>query len=68
MKTVTTIKLDKKLKTEANSLADKLGLNLSIVINSLLKTFVNNQTLTFSIEPELNEKTKKYLQIDYRII
>lgn len=64
MKTITSIKLDKDVKEEASKLAAELGLNLSVVVNATLKKFVIERRVTFSVEPELNAKTKaKFLKI-----
>jgi DNA-damage-inducible protein J len=62
MKTTTSVKLDKKVKKEAAKLASELGLNLSSVINATLKKFISDRRISFSIEPELNEKSKKELR------
>ena len=59
MKTVTSVKLDKKVKEEASALAEELGLSLSSVINATLKKFVTERRVVFSATPEFNEKTKK---------
>lgn len=62
MKTTTSVKLDKDVKEKAAKLASELGLNLSSVINASLKKFVIERRISFSIEPELNEKSKKELR------
>ena len=62
MKTVTTIKLDEEVKEKAAGLASALGLSLSSVINASLKQFILERRVIFSIEPELNLKSKKVLQ------
>lgn len=59
MKTTTSIKLDTEVKRKAAKLAKQLGLSLSCVINTSLKTFVNERRVVFSVTPEFNEKTKK---------
>jgi DNA-damage-inducible protein J len=62
MKTTTSVKLDKEVKDQASKLATELGLNLSSVINATLKRFVIERRVSFSAEPELNEKSKKELR------
>ena len=42
------IKTDKKLKTDAQKVAKKIGVPLSTVINSFLKQFVRDEEVTFS--------------------
>ncbi|MEZ4103805.1 MAG: type II toxin-antitoxin system RelB/DinJ family antitoxin [Candidatus Paceibacterota bacterium] len=59
MKTTTSIKLDKEVKKEATKLAGELGVSFSAVVNSMLKNFIRERRLVLSVEPELNEKTKK---------
>ena len=59
MKTTTSIKLDTKVKKEATKLAGELGVSFSAVVNSMLKNFIRERRLVLSVEPELNEKTKK---------
>ena len=59
MKTTTSIKLDKDVKKEAAKLAGELGVSFSAVVNSMLKNFIRERRLVLSIEPELNERTKK---------
>lgn len=64
MKTTTSIKIDAEVKTEATKLASELGVSFSTIVNSMLKNFVRERRLVLSVEPELNEKTKKeYEQI-----
>lgn len=59
MKTTTSIKIDTKVKQEATELANELGVSFSAVVNSMLKSFIRERRLVLSVEPELNEKTKK---------
>ena len=59
MKVITSIKLDKQVKEDASKLANEIGISLSSIINATLKQFVNEGRVSFSIEPEFNEKTKK---------
>jgi len=61
MKTTTSIKLDKGIKKEASKLASELGLNLSSVVNAILKKFVMERRVVFSLSPEFNAKTEKEL-------
>ena len=39
-----------------------MGLSLSAIINASLKQFVSKRRVLFSVEPELNKKSKKLLQ------
>ncbi|MEK7568533.1 MAG: type II toxin-antitoxin system RelB/DinJ family antitoxin [Patescibacteria group bacterium] len=50
MKTaVLNIKIDPKVKNEAQKVADELGLSLSAIINALLKDLVRNKSISFSL-------------------
>lgn len=62
MKTITTVKIDTDTKEDATKLAAKMGLSLSTVINASLKKFVLERRLSFSVEPDLNEKSKVNLR------
>lgn len=48
MKTILNIKTDKEIKTGAQKTAAELGVPLSTVVNSFLKQFVRDKTVTFS--------------------
>lgn len=62
MKTTTSIKIDTDTKEKATRLAAKMGLSLSSVINASLKKFVADRRVSFSVEPDLNEKSKAALR------
>ena len=62
MKITTSIKIDKDTKEEAVKLSFALGLSLSSVINASLKQFVMERRIAFSVEPELNNTSKKILR------
>ena len=62
MKTITTVKIDTDTKEDATKLAAKMGLSLSAVINASLKKFVLERHVSFSVEPDLNEKSKVVLR------
>lgn len=47
-KTIFNFKTDKKLKTSAQKVAEKMGVPLSTVINAFLKRFVADEAVTFS--------------------
>lgn len=47
-KTVLNIKIDKKIKEEAQKLAKSLGLNLSQIANASYKQFIRNREFTFT--------------------
>jgi addiction module RelB/DinJ family antitoxin len=61
MKTMLSIKIDKKLKDEAQAVAKALGVSLNAVINQNIKEFINTRKVTFTDHPMFNEKTQKYL-------
>ena len=49
----------KKQKKNAQKLAQELGLNLSVVVNGFLKTFVINRKVTFDVNP--SEEPSDYM-------
>lgn len=49
---VINIKIDTKTKSEAQKLADEMGLTLTAVINRYLKHFVKTKSVTFNAEDE----------------
>ncbi len=61
--TILNIKTDKKLKAEAKKVADDMGLTLTTVVNSMLKQFVREKEITFSVNeypsPMLREALKE---------
>ena len=48
-KTIFNFKTDKKLKASAQKVAEKIGVPLSTVMNSFLKQFVSEESVTFSV-------------------
>lgn len=53
------VKTDKKLKKEAQEVAKKLGLPLSLVINQYLRQFVKDKQVTFFDTSKPNVKTSE---------
>ena len=53
--TVVNIRVEPKLKKEAQDVASELGLSLSSLINGLLKQVVRTKTVTFSTSEEPSE-------------
>ena len=50
MKTaVLNIKIDPKVKQEAQKVADKLGFSLSAIVNASLKNLARNKTVSYSL-------------------
>ena len=47
-KTVLSIKIDKKIKEQAQKLAKAMGLNLSQIANASYKKFIRNREFTFT--------------------
>ncbi len=68
LKTVLNIKIDKKVKEEAQKLAKSLGLNMSQIANASYKKFIRTREFTFSdgytMTPYL-EKVVEEAQADY---
>jgi len=50
MNTVINFKTDKKIKSEAQNIAKKMGINLSDALNILLRNFVRDKELNISLE------------------
>ena len=49
---VINIKTDTKTKSEAQKLADEMGLTLTAVLNRYLRHFVKTKSVTFSVDDE----------------
>lgn len=62
MSTVLHVKLDQKLKDEAQETARALGLPLSTVVAANLREFVKTRSVTISDLPRLNVQTAKILK------
>lgn len=50
MKTVLNVKTDKEVKEQARQVAEELGLPLSSVVNALLKQFIRDREISFSLK------------------
>lgn len=61
MKTVLNIKTDSKLKKEAQKTAKEAGIPLSLVVNSALRKFVSERSITVRAPLVPNAKTAKIL-------
>ncbi|OGM32007.1 hypothetical protein A2803_02865 [Candidatus Woesebacteria bacterium RIFCSPHIGHO2_01_FULL_44_21] len=61
MNTVIHIKADKEVKENAQSLAKKLGLSLSDVINASLRNFIRTREIVFSDVPQMTPELEKLL-------
>ena len=51
MYTTLTIKIDKKLKKDAQRMAKQMGISLTTVVVALLKQFVRHGGITLSVNP-----------------
>ena len=60
-KTMLNIKIDAKLKKEAQKLAESFGLPLSTIITRKLKEFVEEREITFRESYKVNKKTEEEL-------
>lgn len=67
--TILNFKTDKKLKANAQKVAEELGVPLSTIMNAFLKQFIRTRTVTFSadeyrptpyLERVLEEAQKEY--------
>lgn len=61
MVTVLNVKIEEKLKKEAQETAKALGLPLSTVVAAGLRDFVRTQSITFSAAPRLKPKAEAEL-------
>jgi len=59
MKTVITIKADRKTKEDAKKLAEELGLSLSAVVNASLRQFVREKELHISAMPRMTPRLER---------
>lgn len=50
MNAIINFKTDKKIKSEAQSIAKKMGINLSDVLNILLRGFVRDKEININLE------------------
>lgn len=56
------IKTDRKLKQDAQKVAQELGLPLGTIINSYLKELIREKRVMFSSPPVPNQRTQKMLK------
>ena len=56
MKTVLNVKTDKEVKEKAQKIAKEMGIPLSVVVNSYLKSFIKERSFTASLEPQLKDE------------
>ncbi|MEK9174744.1 MAG: type II toxin-antitoxin system RelB/DinJ family antitoxin, partial [Patescibacteria group bacterium] len=61
-KTLLNVKTDKKLKQEAQKVAQELGLPLGTIINAYLRDLIREKKIIFSSPPTPNKKTQKLLK------
>ena len=68
MKTAISFKIDKDVRNRARSVANKIGIPLSMVVNQQLKQFADDRRIEF-YEPLIpNAKTRKVLDAALRDI
>ena len=61
MSTVLNVKIDEKLKKEAQKVAKTIGLPISTVVAASLREFVRTRSITISDEPRLRPEVEKEL-------
>ena len=61
-KTLLNVKTDRKLKLEAQRVAQELGLPLGTIINAYLRDLIREKKIIFSSPPTPNKKTQKLLK------
>lgn len=62
MTTVVNFKTDKKIKTEAQKIAEKMGLNLSDVLNIYLRRFVMGKRIYINLNEDESNPSDKLLE------
>lgn len=61
MTTVLNVKIDDKLKKDAQEAAKAIGLPISTVVTASLREFVRTRSITISDEPRLRPEVEKEL-------
>lgn len=61
MNTTLTIKTPKKLRDDAKKTAQKIGVPLTTVMNSMLRQFVRDEEITFSVHAP-NAETRRAIR------
>ena len=61
-KTLLNVKTDRKLKRDAQKVAQELGLPLGTIINAYLKELIREKRVVFSEPPAPNVRTQKLLR------
>lgn len=61
VKTVLNVKVDQKLKQDAQAVAKAIGLPISTVVSAGLKEFVRTRSVTISDEPRLKPEVETEL-------
>lgn len=64
MTTVINFKTDKKVKSQAQAIAKKMGLNLSDVLNVFLRGFVRDKELNINLEEPSDWLLKQLAEAD----
>ncbi len=62
MPTVVNFKTDKKVKVQAQKIAEKMGLNLSDVLNIYLRKFVTGRELHLSLNEDESNPSDELLE------
>ena len=61
MKTVLNVKTDKEVKEKAQAVAKEIGLPLSTIVTRLLKDFIINKEVHFSMPYQMSSKLERKL-------
>ena len=61
-KTLLNIKIDRKMKQEAQRVAKEFGLPLGTIINAYLRELVREKRVLFSVPPVPNYRTQELLR------
>ena len=63
MSAVINFKTDKKIKTQAQKIATKMGLNLSDILNTYLRGFVKKKELYISLNENESNPSDELLEV-----
>lgn len=63
MQAIVNVKVDSKVKKQAQKVAEELGLSLSALINAYLRQLIRNKTVTFSTSEEPSDYLIESLKV-----
>ncbi|MDD5696754.1 MAG: type II toxin-antitoxin system RelB/DinJ family antitoxin [Candidatus Pacebacteria bacterium] len=67
MSAIINFKTEKKIKSEAQEIAQKMGLSLSDVLNVCLRNFVRDKELSINVEEPSNYMLKELVEAENEV-